>query len=529
VSTNGATEMDLVARVFEREEHSGRVERVRGAVRIALWAWPAFVLVDCLVVLHVLPGRLWVYLAARGAGLVVVGLAALRLRRNAPPLSRAGLRWLDTAVFALLCALVTVTAGEAPPLQSPAPLGVCTLLVARAAIMSDDWRYGALPVGLGAAAYPVTLALLALLSPALASQLGSPPALRTLAVTVLFLVGSAALTLVGGRLVWTLRRQVFESRSIGRYHLKRRIGGGGMGEAWLADHATLQREVAVKALRSDMKRDPEATARFEREVRATAELRHPNTIRIFDFGVTPDGLCYYAMELLDGCDVADLIDRDGPLHPDRARRLIRQAAQALAEAHHRGIVHRDLKPENLFVARFPSDPREYVKVLDFGLARFGHDEDAGQITQDGFAVGTPLYMPPEVLRGETADARSDIYALGGVLYAMLAGTPPFRNRTMRGILVAHAEEKPPPLAPQMRWPLPADLEAIVTHCLEKDPARRYSSATDFLAALGPDADDADERDDREAREPARPPSSRVRPERADTVVEPPQPRGPTGR
>jgi serine/threonine-protein kinase len=520
--------MDLVARVFEREEHSGRVERVRGAVRIALWAWPAFVLVDLLALLDVLPGRLWVYLVARGAGLAVVGLALLRLRRDAAPLSRAGLRWLDTAVFALLCALVSVTAGEASPLQSPAPLGVCTLLVARAAIMSDDWRYGLLPVGLGVLAYPVTLGLVALVSPALAAHLSTPPALRGLVVTVVFLVGSGALTLVGGHLVWTLRRQVFEARSIGRYHLKRRIGGGGMGEVWLADHATLQREVAVKALRSDLKRDPEATARFEREVRATAELRHPNTIRIFDFGVTPDGLCYYAMELLEGGDVADLIDRDGPFHPARARRLIRQAGQALAEAHHRGIVHRDLKPENLFVARFPGDPREYVKVLDFGLARFGQGEEAGQLTQDGYAVGTPLYMPPEVLRGEVADARADIYSLGGVLYAMLAGRPPFRNRTLRGILVAQAEEIPPPLAPQMSLPLPPDLEAVIARCLEKDPELRFASAAEFVAALGPDE---------EGGEPVahatgagtRPPSARIRPEGSDTVVEPPRTPRPTGR
>jgi eukaryotic-like serine/threonine-protein kinase len=478
--------MDLVARVFEREEHAGRVERVRGALRVALFAWPAFVLVDCLLVLQALPGRLWVYLAARGVGLVAIGLGVVRLRRGAPPLSRGGLRWLDAGVYTLLCVLVSITAAEVPLMQGPAPLGVATLLVARAAIMSDDWRYAVLPVGLGVAAYPITVTLLALGSPALASQLVGRQATGTLIVTNLFLFGAAALTLVGGHMLWTLRRQVFESRSIGRYHLKRRIGGGGMGEVWLADHATLQREVAVKALRSDMKRDPEATARFEREVRATAELRHPNTIRIFDFGVTPDGLCYYAMELLEGCDVADLIDRDGPLHPARARRLIRQAAQALAEAHHRGIVHRDVKPENLFVARFPSDPREYVKVLDFGLARFGRDEGAGQITQDGFAVGTPLYMPPEVLRGDPADARSDIYALGGVLYAMLAGQPPFRNPSMRGLLVAHAEQAPPPLAPQMRWALPADLDAVVARCLEKDPARRYASAAEFIAALEPD-------------------------------------------
>jgi eukaryotic-like serine/threonine-protein kinase len=481
---------DLVARVFEREEHAGRVERVRGALRVALIAWPAFVVVDCLLVLQALSARLWVYLAARAVGLVVVGLGVLRLRRSAAPLSPGGLRWLDAVIFALLCALVSITAAEAPLLQGPAPLGVATLLVARAAILSDGWRYAALPVGLGVAAYPITVAVLALASPALGAQLAGRQALGSMVVTNLFLFGAAALTLVGGHMLWTLRRQVFESRSIGRYHLKRRIGGGGMGEVWLADHATLQREVAVKALRSDQKRDPEATARFEREVRATAELRHPNTIRIFDFGVTPDGLCYYAMELLEGCDVADLINRDGPLHPARARRLIRQAAQALAEAHHRGIVHRDIKPENLFVARFPGDPREYVKVLDFGLARYGKGDDAGQITQDGFVVGTPLYMSPEVLRGEPADARSDIYALGGVLYSMLAGTPPFRNRSMRGILVAHAEETPPPLAPQMRWPLPADLDAVVTRCLEKDPARRYASAAEFIAALDPDAEPA---------------------------------------
>src|SRR5690606_19918974 len=210
----------------------------------------------------------------------------------------------------------------------------------------------------------LTLAFASPLSAELAAQFTDPMALASFVLSQVFLLAAAALVLVGGHMIWALRRQVFETRSLGRYTLKHRLGAGGMGEVWAAHHRALRRDVAVKILKPETRGEPGAVARFEREVRATAELVHPPTVRVFDYGVTEDGLWYYAMELLDGDDLHALVSREGPLEPARAARLIWQAAKALGEAHARGIVHRDVKPENLFVTRIGGEG-EFVKVLDF--------------------------------------------------------------------------------------------------------------------------------------------------------------------
>jgi serine/threonine-protein kinase len=474
---------DLIASALERDEHAGRVARTRAAACVALVAWPAFALVDWFLVAFVHPGRLSVYLAARGLGLLCIGLGALRLSSGRRPPGPRGLRALDATVFAAMGALIALTAGECGGLESPLVLGTCTLLVARAALLGDHFRYSLLPVGLAVAAYPAMLGLLALWSPGVAAQFRSPPAVAKLALAMLFVMGSAALSLVGGHVIWTLRRQLFETRSLGRYRLQRRIGKGGMGEVWIAHHVALGRDVAVKFLHPDQQRDPQATERFSREVRATARLSHPNTVRVFDFGVTKDGLCYYAMELLDGVDLASLVRRTGPLPPRRGLDLVLQASRALAEAHEHGIVHRDVKPGNVFVARVAGDRRDFVKVLDFGLARFDAGEGLAPITGDGFAVGTPSYVSPEVLRGGTADARSDVYALGGLLHFVLTGAPPFPSPETREVLRAHLRQPPPALSDGTRWPLPPGLEALVARCLRKDPAERFANAGALVAAL----------------------------------------------
>jgi eukaryotic-like serine/threonine-protein kinase len=474
---------DLVTHAVEREEHAGRVGRMRAALRVALVAWPAFAFVDWFLVTFVHPGRLSVYLAARLLGLVAIVLGAVRLSRGMKAPGARGLRALDTGVFTALCAFIALPAIECGGLESPLALGVCTLLVARTAVLGDHFRLSLLPVGLGVAAYPVVVGLTTLVSPEIVAQLRNRQAVATFALSLLFLGGAAALTLVGGQLVWRLRREVFETRSLGRYRVKSRIGKGGMGEIWIAHHVTLGRDVALKILHPDLRRDPEATARFAREVRTTAELRHPNTIRIFDHGVTEAGLCYYAMELLDGVDLASLVHESGPLDPVRGIGLVLQASRALAEAHRLGIVHRDVKPQNIFVARVPGDPREFVKVLDFGLARFAASDDAEPITVNGFAVGTPSYISPEVLKGHPADARSDVYALGGLLYFVLRGAPPFPGRESNAVLRAHLTQPPPRLGGGEAGDFPDELEQIVARCLHKNPTRRFIDAGELTVAL----------------------------------------------
>jgi serine/threonine-protein kinase len=224
-----------------------------------------------------------------------------------------------------------------------------------------------------------------------------------------------------------------------------------------------------------------AVKRFEREARATADLLHPNTVRVFDYGATEDGLLYYVMELLEGETLGEHVDRLGPLPPARAVHIMGQAARALAEAHERGIVHRDVKPDNIFLTSLGGE-HDFVKVIDFGIAKITSDTEAG-MTGTGFLLGTPLYMSPEVLGGEQADARSDVYALGAVLYFLLCGKPPFDGDSPSSVILGHLSRTPLSPSIYLRTPLSEELEEIVMRALRKDPKERYTSATEFAMAL----------------------------------------------
>jgi serine/threonine-protein kinase len=254
-----------------------------------------------------------------------------------------------------------------------------------------------------------------------------------------------------------------------------------MGEVWRAWHPALQREIAVKILKPT-ESSGDAIARFEREVRATSELQHPNTVRVFDCGVTDDGLWFYAMELLEGETLASLA-KNGGLAPERAVHLVRQAARAIAEAHGRGIIHRDVKPENLFVTSLGGE-RDFVKVLDFGIAKLRDAEGSDTLTREGVMIGTPMFMSPEQASGGVVDARSDKYALGAVLHNALTGRPPFEGPAT-SVLLGHMAIAASPPSKRASHPIPAALDALVLRCLEKDPSKRYASASaldDALAA-----------------------------------------------
>jgi len=228
--------------------------------------------------------------------------------------------------------------------------------------------------------------------------------------------------------------------------------------------------------------------RFEREVQATAALRSPHTVAVYDFGSTNDGSFYYVMELLDGLDMETLVQRFGPQPPDRVIQFLLQACDSLAEAHLNGLIHRDIKPKNLFVCRLGLS-YDFVKVLDFGLVKSKAmpEMSRDQLTIEGTTTGTPAYMAPEIALGKSnVDGRADIYSLGCVAYWLLTGQLVFEGSAPLSVLLSHIQETPVPPSQRSELEIPAELERIVLACLEKDPDRRPQSATELMALLAAD-------------------------------------------
>jgi len=462
------------------DEHTENLVRLRKGAGAALVAWPLFSLVDIFICTFVAPGRLWLYLAIRAIGMIPLAFAFFRLRSPHPP-GRTELRVIDAWLVGTLTALATIPCVEFGGIASPLVMGALIILVARSTVIADHWKRALWPVGAIALVHPLTLLGMAAVMPGMAAQLSDPTLLAQFALNQSFLLCAAGMVLFGGHMTYTLKRKVFEARSLGHYKLLKKIGGGAMGEVWAAHHQSLKRDVAVKILRPE-KQCTENIARFEREVRATAELSHPNTVRVFDYGATDDGLWYYAMELLEGMDLRDLVHAEGPMTEARATRLVWQASRALAEAHRRGIIHRDLKPENLFVTSVRGEG-DFIKVLDFGLATLVASRGGSDLTNDGFAVGTPKYVSPEVLYGEPADARSDVYALGAVLYFLLTGVAPFDYDDPQRNFIAHMNEEPVPPSQRGGRRLTPALEALIMRCLRKTPELRYVDASELATAL----------------------------------------------
>jgi serine/threonine-protein kinase len=311
---------------------------------------------------------------------------------------------------------------------------------------------------------------------------------------ILALVG-AGLGAYGAHVLNTLRQEVFEARRLNQYHLGQRLGSGGMGDVYLAEHRLLKRRCALKLVRPENAGDPRTLARFEREVQAAARLSHPNVVEIYDYGLTQDGTFYYVMEYLRGLSFADLVARHGPLPAGRVIYLLRQACAGLAEAHAAGLIHRDLKPANLFAAHVGSR-YDVTKLLDFGLVK---ETARGPVdlSGPGLVIGTPLYAAPEQATASAAlDHRADLYALGAVAYYLLTGRPPFEGDSVLGVLLAHAHD---PVAPPSRHrpDVPGDLEGVVLRCLAKGPGDRYPDAEALGQALAGCAA-ADEWDGRRA-------------------------------
>jgi serine/threonine-protein kinase len=287
------------------------------------------------------------------------------------------------------------------------------------------------------------------------------------------------------RVIYGLRRVVSEARQLGQYTLGEKIGEGGMGAVYRASHAMLRRPTAVKLLLPEHTSETQI-ARFEREVQLTARLTHPNTITIFDYGRTPDGTFYYAMELLNGATLEAIVDIDGPQPAERVAHVLEHVAGALTEAHGIGLIHRDIKPANIILCDQGGVP-DVAKVLDFGLVKNVSDDakgDATLATGEHVITGTPLYLSPEaIVSSSGADARSDLYSLGAVGYYLVTGQNVFTGTSVVEICGHHLHTPPVPPAERLGAPVPEGLSALILRCLEKDPKARPQSAGEFLDEL----------------------------------------------
>jgi len=279
----------------------------------------------------------------------------------------------------------------------------------------------------------------------------------------------------------------------GEYRIVQRIGTGGMGSVYKAEQPGMNRLVAIKILHPKLTNRQDLASRFRREARAMAQLTHPNTVKVFNYGELEDGSLYIVMEMLEGRNLNRAVKRGGPLPVERAVPILIQVCGALQEAHTMGIIHRDLKPENIFLAK-QMGIDDYPKVLDFGLAKVTEQQmrpGSVNLTQEGMVFGTPEFMSPEQAQGQTLGPTSDIYSLAVILYEALTGKLPFDARSPMEYIQKHVVERPVPLGervPGLRFP--RGLDDVIQRALSKDPRARYPSAIEFAAALRPFAGDA---------------------------------------
>ncbi|MBL8684664.1 MAG: serine/threonine protein kinase [Myxococcales bacterium] len=451
-------------------------QRIRAYMPWALVIAVCFIVLDFFQAKYVLPVRLDVLLATH-ATLVVAVAITLRLLQGIEPDERSLHRfsWQATALLAVPYAALCAAGGGMLAIY---PFGLVFVFTGFA-LLGRPWRSMLAQTLAMVSAVPIAFAVGALFSPLLAAQWSDPRSIVTMILTLGATTAMGGTALYTGHLLWALRREIFESKRVGPYVLRKRIGWGGFGEVWTAWNSKLNREVALKFLRGRAE-SADGKQRFEREIKALRALSHRNVVQIFDGRTTGDGQRYFAMELLEGETLASLVHREGPLHPSRAVALIAQAARGLGSAHEARIVHRDVKPDNLFVCA-GSDPT--VKVLDFGIATMLADEDAERLTATGFLAGTPAWVCPEAIEGRPVSPASDVYSLCAVLYFALTRTPPFLVDGENGVLYSHLHVPPLPPSVRLSHPIPPALEAIVSRGLSKDPAERFSDGNALADAL----------------------------------------------
>ena len=414
------------------------------------------------------------------AGSAVAFLAVwLVCRRGTRP--RALLDLLDAGVVLVVCAVASLPPlfGRSLPEDAFGMVLLVTNLIVMRSIFVPSTPARTLWIGLAVigSAIPGTYLYQVM---AIRPQ---PGVLPFMVQSALWYVVALAGSTVASSILFGLRAQVREARQLGQYTLEEKLGEGGMGVVYRARHAMLRRPTAIKLLPEDKAKE-HGVARFEREVQLTAELSHPNTVAIYDYGRTPDGIFYYAMEYLEGINLEGLVREFGPQPPARVVHLLRQVAGALGEAHGVGLIHRDVKPANIILCQRGGAP-DVAKVVDFGLVKaIEGAPPSPEVSALDVIKGTPLYLSPESISApEKVDARSDLYALGAVGYYLLTGTNVFEAPSVIEVCSHHLHTAPEPPSQRLGRAVPAKLEAVILACLEKDPGRRPQSARDLAAAL----------------------------------------------
>ncbi len=452
-----------------RHQHAAEVMRARSILAVAFVLWIVTgIPIDVLTHGVLGSGSLAFVIGVRVAtSLVHAGVLALLYRRPlpAPAIANAAI----ASVFPISAASIMLIATHMGGLTSVYVTVVFVGIMVQVTAAPGPWQRGAVLVGATVGVYIIGLVTAGAFDGQIRAQLADPIARTTFLVECAVLVAAAIVVAWAGHVLWSLRRSVFESRNLGRYRLARRIGKGGMGEVWRATDRALRRDVALKILSPEHGRHPAAIARFEREIQATSEVAHPNVVRIHDWGVTDDGVWYYAMDLLEGVDLATAIRQCGPMPAALVSHLGAGVAAGLAEAHRRGVIHRDIKPGNLFVVAQAREPVR-VELLDFGIARVEADSE---LTQAGAMMGTPAFMAPEVIAGAPGGIPGDVYGLSASLYFALTGAAPREaNHVPASAMVAG---------------VPAQLDDLLVAALDAEPSRRPSvdEVVRTLVAAGP--------------------------------------------
>jgi serine/threonine-protein kinase len=440
--------------------------------------------------------RFWLILA-----LLITGCGSTAVLWRWPPRTIRGLRFIELFVFGILA--LSVLRGSVNPIgwsilqdaaQQPSEwirfalvqsftfsvsLQWFLILTLYGTFIPNTWRRCAAVVAVVAASQLILFVVWGLqVRPIDSGTFG-----LSLMIIGFWVVAAAVIAVVACSRIEILQRQVGEARKLGQYVLKEKLGEGGMGEVYLAQHVLLRRPCALKLIRPERAGEPKNLLRFEREVQTTATLTHPNTVQVYDYGHADDGTFYYVMEYLPGLTLEALVKQAGPLPLARAIHFLRQTCGALKEAHARGLIHRDIKPGNVMVCE-RGGIADVAKLLDFGLVLSpAGDAKGDKLTQDGAVAGTPAYLSPEQAGGEEAvDGRSDIYSVGALAYFLLAGRPPFAGRTGLKLIAAHLYEAPEPLS-SGRPDVPSDLEAVVLRCLDKEPQKRFPDVESLDRAL----------------------------------------------
>jgi len=414
--------------------------------------------------------------------------------RQRTPRSMTALRRVEIALIAVFCFCIVLSmAADFPSLVSaldiaPVDLGLSQsvwmglMIVAYGMMVPNRWQR------------TVKVIALILLATALVDlwclrqyPISASSTVAYLSAQWSALFGFTAFAVFGAYRLEVASNTARDALKLGQYVLVEKLGAGGMGEVHRAEHRLLRRPCAVKLIRPEHAGDPEALRRFEREVQATAALTHPNTVAIYDYGISDDGTFYYVMEYLPGATLEEVVTRDGPMEPARAVHVLRQIAGALQEAHEAGLTHRDIKPGNVMLTA-RGGRRDVAKLLDFGLVTAhatGATGAAGQsdVTLAGMVVGTPAYMSPEQCAGDIQPGPpSDLYSLGALGFFLLTGRSPFEGRAALQMMIAHLHEPPPSAAALQPAVLPP-LDHVLQRCLAKQAADRFASAADLEEAL----------------------------------------------